>query len=152
MRTNFALAPIADLRQAPDFGVPRHMSLVDPRRASTYSQDLMESCLARLKAKTKVRQVLIREMLLADEVALATHTDEDLRKVMDRFSHACREFELTISIKKTNVMGQDVIAPPPINTDNVTLDVVDQFIYLGSTITSNLSLDAEINMQFSCPS
>ena len=89
-------------------------------------------------------------MLLADEVALATHTDEDLRKVMDRLSYACREFELTISIKKTNCMGQDVIAPPSINIDNVTLDVVDQFIYLGSTITSNLSLDDEINMRCSC--
>ena len=89
-------------------------------------------------------------MLIPDEVALATHTDEDLRKVMDIFSHACREFELIISIKKTNVMGQDVIAPPSVNVDNVTLDVVDQFIYLGSTITSNLTLDAEIHMSCSC--
>ena len=100
----------------------------------------MESGLDGLKATPKVHRVLIREMLLAYEVALATHIDEDLRKVMDRFSHACREFELTISIMKTNVMGQDVIAPPPINIDNVTLDVVDQFIYLGSTITRNLLL------------
>ena len=76
------------------------MPLVDPRRASTYLQELTESCLARLKAKTKVRRVLIREMLFADEVALATHTDEDLQKVMDRFSHAYREFELTISIRR----------------------------------------------------
>ena len=85
---------------------------------------MMESCLARLNAKTKVHRVLIREMLLADEVALATHTDEDLRNVMDRFSHACRKFELAISTKKTNVMGKDVIVPPSINIDNVTLDVV----------------------------
>ena len=28
---------------------------------------------------------------------------------------------------------------------NVTLDAVDSFTYLGSTIESNLSLDAEIN-------
>ena len=47
-------------------------------------------------------------------------------------------------------MGQDDTAPPSINIDNVSLDVVDQFIYLGSTITSNLSLDAEINMRCSC--
>ena len=100
-------------------------------RVSTYSQELTENCVARLKAKTKVRRFLTREnVLLADEVALATHIDEDLRKVMDVFSHDCREFASTISIKKTNVMGQDVIAPPPINIDNVTLDVVDQFIYL----------------------
>ena len=126
------------------------MPLVNPRWASTYSQDLMESCLARLKAKTNVHRVLIREMLLADEVALVTHTDEDSRKVTDRFSHGCREFELIISIKKTNVMGQEVIAPQTINTDNVTLDVVDKYLYLGSTIISNLSLYAEINMSCSC--
>ena len=116
-----------------------------PLEGSTYSQQLTENCLARLEAKTKVR-----EMLLADEVALATHTDEGLRKVMDRFSHACRQFKLIISIKKTNVVGQDVTAPPSVNIDNVTLDVVDQFIYLSSTITSNLSLDAEINVRCSC--
>ena len=62
------------------------MPLVDSRRASTYSQDLMESRLARLKTKTKVHRVLTQENILA----LATHTDEDLRKVMDRFPHACR--------------------------------------------------------------
>ena len=36
-------------------------------------------------------------------------------------------------------MGQD-------NIDNVTLEVVDSFTYLGSTITNNVSLDAEINI------
>ena len=65
---------------------------------------------------------------------------------MYRFSNECRVFELTINIKKTNVLGQDVIAPPSIN---VSLDVIGPFIYLGSTITSNLPLDAEINMRCS---
>ena len=37
--------------------------------------------------------------------------------------------------------------PPSINIDNVTLEVADSFRYLGSTITSNISLDAEINIQ-----
>ena len=44
-------------------------------------------------------------------------------------------------------MGQDVVMPPSINIDNVTLEVVDSFRYLGSTITSNLSLEAEINIR-----
>ena len=60
------------------------------------------------------------------------------------------EFEMTISIQKTNVIGQDIIAPPSINADNVSLDVVDQFTSLGSTITSNVSVDVEINMRCSC--
>ena len=64
---------------------------------------------------------------------------------MDRLSQACKDFGLTISLKKANVMGQDVDTPPVITIDNYKLDVVHQFTYLGSTISDNLSLDAEIN-------
>ena len=101
--------------------------------------------LARLRAKTKVREVLIRDMLFADDAAVVAHTQDDLQSLMDCFSHACRDFGLTISLKKTNVLGQDTEAPPVISIDYYELDAVCQFTYLGSTITGNLSLDAEIN-------
>ena len=51
----------------------------------------------------------------------------------------------SLSLKKTNVLGQDVNTPPFITIDNYKLEVVHQFTYLGSTISDNLSLDAEIN-------
>ena len=44
-------------------------------------------------------------------------------------------------------MGQDALALPSVSIDIVTLGVIDQFTYLGSTITSNLSLDADIRMR-----
>ena len=53
--------------------------------------------------------------------------------------------DCTISLKKTNVLGQDTEAPPVITIDDYGLDAVCQFTYLSSTITDNLSLDAEIN-------
>ena len=62
---------------------------------------------------------------------------------MDCFSQACKDFGLTISLKKTNVLGQDTAAPPVITIDDYELDAVCQFTYLGSTITDNLSLNAE---------
>ena len=101
--------------------------------------------LARLRAKTKVRDVLIRDMLFVDDAAVATHTQEELQSLMDCFSLACHDFGLTISLKKTNVLGQDTEAPPVISIDDYELDAVCQFTYLGSTITDNLSLDAEID-------
>ena len=52
---------------------------------------------------------------------------------------------LTISIKKTKVMGQDVSAPPTICIDSEELENTETFCYLGSCITSNLSLDKEID-------
>ena len=82
---------------------------------------------------------------MADDAALVTHTMEYLQQLIDTLSHACKEFGLTISIKKTNVMGQGIVSPPSINIHNVTLDAVDSLTYLGSTIDSNISLDAEIN-------
>ena len=101
--------------------------------------------LSRLKAKTKVRETTIREMLFADDAAVATHEQAELQSLMDRFSGACKEFGLTISLKKTNVLGQDTPASPVITIDDYELDVVHEFTYLGSTITDNLSLDAEID-------
>ena len=66
---------------------------------------------------------------------------------MDRFSKACacKDFGLTISLKNTNVLGQGVEEPPPITIDDYELEAVNQFTYLGSTVCSNLSLDAELN-------
>ena len=80
--------------------------------------------LTRLRAKTKVQDVLIRDMLFADDAAIATHTQQDLQSLMDCFSQACNEFGLTISLKKTNVMGQDTVAPPVITIDNYELEAV----------------------------
>ena len=42
-------------------------------------------------------------------------------------------------------MGQDFPAVPSININGKVLEVTDRFTYLGSTITNNPSLDAEID-------
>ena len=62
---------------------------------------------------------------------------------MDCFSQACKDFGLAISLKKTHVLGQETEAPPVITIDDYELDALCQFTYLGSTITDNLSLDAD---------
>ena len=42
-------------------------------------------------------------------------------------------------------MAQDAEIPPSVYIDGSNLSVVDNIKYLGSTISSNLSLDLEIN-------
>ena len=101
--------------------------------------------LGHLRAKTKVREDLIRDMLFADDAAVTTHTQQELQALIDRFSQACKDFGLTISLKKTNVLGQDTNELPAITIDDHELDVVEHFTYLGSTITDNLSLNTEID-------
>ena len=101
--------------------------------------------ITRLRANTKVCVTIIRDMLFADDAAVTSHTEQDLQCLMDRSYQACKDFGLTISLKKTNVLGQDVNTSPVITIDNYKLEVVQQFTYLGSTISENISLDAEIN-------
>lgn len=44
-------------------------------------------------------------------------------------------------------MGQDVSEAPSISIGDFTLQVVKDFTYLGSTVSSNLSLDPVLNNQ-----
>ena len=94
--------------------------------------------LARLRAKTKVTIKRSRDFLFADDAAVATHSEEELQMLIDRFASACREFGLTISQKKTQVMGQGTDSPPCIKIAEYKLEAVDDFIYLDSTISNNL--------------
>lgn len=99
---------------------------------------------ARLKAKTKVRNVTIRDLLFADDAALVAHSAEKLQLLLNQFSNACEAFRLTISLKKTKVMCQGSETTPSVTIKDYTLDVVPQFTYLGSTATNNNCLDVEI--------
>ena len=107
--------------------------------------------LRRLQAKSKVFEALVRELLFADDCALAAHTQEDLQLIMNQFAEACKLFGLTISLKKTEVMhqpkpGKPYVAPV-ITIDGYTLKAVDKFTYLGSTLSRDAIIDDEIALR-----
>ena len=101
--------------------------------------------LARLKVITKTQLKLLRDFLFADDAAVVAHSAEELKQLMSRFSEACKNFGLTISLKKAQVMGEGISDPPKITISNDQLEVVHDFVYLGSTISDTLSLDTELN-------
>ena len=41
--------------------------------------------LSRLRAKTRVYEKYVRDLLFADDAAITTHTQEDLQRLLDRF-------------------------------------------------------------------
>ena len=59
-------------------------------------------------------------------------------------TEACDLFELAINVKKTEVIGKWTNSPPEIKRCGESLQTVDKFVYLGSIITSTLSLDEEL--------
>ena len=109
--------------------------------------------LRRFQARTMVTDGLIRELLYADDADLVTHSPEDLQDVMDRFSNACTSFGLTISTEKTKVMYTSVPGEPALEHDifvyGECLEVVKDFPYLGSKLSDDGSLDAEIKQRIS---
>ena len=101
-----------------------------------------------MKTNSNVFLALIRELLYADDADFLTHTEADMQIIMDKFSRACDAFGLTISLKKTKVMFTpapgEPYAEPNITVNGTRLDVVDTFVYLGSTLSRDGALDAEI--------
>ncbi|KAI8493113.1 hypothetical protein Bbelb_291170 [Branchiostoma belcheri] len=103
--------------------------------------------LARLRAKTKTVESLLRDLLFADDAALVSHKEAGLQGHINNLAKACDLFSLTISVKKTEVMGQGTTVPPVIMLNGNTLKSVEKFTYLGSVMTTNLSLDQELNVR-----
>ena len=99
--------------------------------------------LSRFKAKSVVQRVVVRELLYADDAALCASSSEDLQELLDHFSAACDNYGLTISLKKTVVLSQ-ADDDKRFNINETTLENVEKFKYLGSTMKANLSLDLEL--------
>ena len=108
---------------------------------------------SRLKAKTLTRTVCARELLYADDSAMVSHSETELQGMLDAFHSAAQSLGLTINTKKTEVMLQPPrysdYADPKLLLDGKLLQAVDNFTYLGSTVSSDNSLDKEVERRIS---
>ena len=91
--------------------------------------------LCSLRAKSKVQLKCLRDFLFADDAAVTAQSAEDLQQLMTRFSEACRDFGLTISLKETQVMGQDVNSSPSISISDHELDVIQRIVKATTTMS-----------------
>nr|VZI39729.1 unnamed protein product [Spirometra erinaceieuropaei] len=104
----------------------------------------------RMHFHSRVSTTTVHELLFADDCALNTTPEEEMQRSMDLFSAACENFGLVINTQKTVVMHQ----PPPhsvtprnapqINVNGTQLQVVENFSYLGSTLSRNTKIDDEV--------
>ena len=62
--------------------------------------------LARLRAKSRCREICVQDLLYADDTALVAQCLEDLQAMLDRFLTASEAFGLTINIGKTRGLYQ----------------------------------------------
>ena len=92
---------------------------------------------------------LVQELLYADDCGIFAHCDNDLQNLMDNFVRASCGFGQTVSISKTEVLFQPspgiAYKEPQIVMDGTPLKVSDSFTYLGSRISKDGQLAAEID-------
>nr|VZI49419.1 unnamed protein product [Spirometra erinaceieuropaei] len=105
----------------------------------------------RMHFKSRVSTTTVHELLFADDCALNTTSEEEMQRSMDLFSAACENFGLVINTQKTVVMHQPPPnsatapnAPPQISVNGTHLQVVENFPYLGSTLSRNTKIDDEV--------
>ena len=68
---------------------------------------------------------------------------------MIKFSSACSDFGLTVSLKKTKVLSQGKYILLTIKLDDMYIENVNNFVYIGSSIASNASMYTEISCRIS---
>ena len=98
--------------------------------------------LGRLQAKTDI----VNEFLLADDCEMNTTTKANMQNSVDKFSMACDNFSLTISVKKTEVMYQPEPGKPYVEP-NITIkrQRLKKFTYLDCSLSKSIVMDNEVN-------
>ena len=85
--------------------------------------------LRRRLARTNTIEELITELLFVDDCALLAHPEEALQHIVNRFSYAAKNFCLTISLRKTEVLYQPLLreayGPPHFSINGTNLNAVE---------------------------
>ncbi|KAK9401924.1 RNA-directed DNA polymerase from mobile element jockey-like [Crotalus adamanteus] len=80
---------------------------------------------------------------------LSNRSEQEMQVSMDKFTATCDNFGLFINTKKTEVMYQPApkaqYQEPTITVKGQKLHAVDQFTYLGSTLSRAVTIDIEVN-------
>ncbi|BHF85741.1 hypothetical protein SprV_1002891300 [Sparganum proliferum] len=107
----------------------------------------------RLKSTVRNRHGLhlSTKLKMADDCVLDTTSEVEMQRGMYLFYAACENFGLVINTQKTVVMHQPPPnsatapnAPPQISVNGTQLQVVENFPYLGSTLSRNTMIDDEV--------
>ena len=92
---------------------------------------------------------VLDEILFADDMAKVVSTEEKMQKGVNQVSDSCDSYDLTISIKKTEVVYQPALGKPykesTIAVKDQLLQMIDKFTSLGSTLSRVVHIDDEVN-------
>ena len=90
----------------------------------------------------------LSDVAFADDAAVLSDNLDQLKSALETLSCTASRVGLQINWKKTKIMSIEKTASAPLSTVEINgqaVDVVRQFTYLGSIVSSSGTLDAEIS-------
>ncbi|BHF58866.1 hypothetical protein SprV_0100182100 [Sparganum proliferum] len=101
-----------------------------------------------MRLQSRVSATSAHELLFADDCALNATSEEDMQRSMDLLAAACGNFGRIIETDKTVVMHQSPLdtahGAPQINMNGIQLQAVDNFIYIGVTLSRNTKIGDDV--------
>nr|VZI47441.1 unnamed protein product [Spirometra erinaceieuropaei] len=101
-----------------------------------------------IQAPTRLSMTTVHDLLLTKDCALKTKTEEGMLKSLDCSASDHVHFELAISMDKTAAICQQppnaAYNIPCIHVNGTQPETVDNFAYLGSTLSRCIKVDDEV--------
>ena len=126
----------------------RQDCVISPLLFNLYSEFMMKEALENEEG-IKFNEVDVTDLRYADDAVLVADKRKNMQKMIDRLNETCKAHEMKINVKKTKVMIMNKTEKQKgmqscIMLNNVPLEQVTRFKYLGSWITENAKSDEYI--------
>ena len=103
---------------------------------------MINAGLEETQAGIKISRRNINHLRYADNTTLMAESEEELMSLLMKVKEESEKVDLKFNIQKTKIMASDPITPWKI--DGKTIEMVTDFIFLGSKITADCDCSHEI--------
>ena len=125
----------------------RQGCILSPYLFNMYCEHIMRRALVNEQIGVHIRGQVVNMIQYADDTTLITESVEDLKLLLIQVKSESGNHGLYLNLKKTKIMSNTDLET--FNLEGENIEVVDSFIFLGSTIHKEGGCDLEIRRRLS---
>ncbi len=125
----------------------RQGCILSPNLFNMYSEFIMRKAITNSQIGVHIGGRIVNMLQYADDTTLITHSEEDLKLLLAQVKKVSGNHGLYLNLKKTKIMSNTGLESFTLDTEDV--EVVDSFIFLGSTIHKDGGSDLEVRRRLS---